>query len=722
MGDDKPLGTSNEAGNTVTGSVVFGSVVQATGSIGSVTINQYHRAVTRPVPRQLPARPSGFVGRDRHLAELDAVLDGAAGAAMVVSTLGGTGGIGKTWLALAWAHRHLDRFPDGQLFTDLHGFSPEGRPKTPETAVRGFLDALGVDPGRVPPDPDSQAALYRSLVAGKRMLVLLDNAATADQVVALLPGSPTCTVLITGRRVLTSLIDRHGARHLAVGTLARAEARALLGARFGADRLDSESAAVDELIDLCAGFPLALSIIARTVTSRGGIPAAVVAAELRESGLDVLDNDTDPASSLPAVLSWSLRYLSAEQRTVFALVGIAPGTDTTPHAVASLARLSPAHARKALSALEEASLVDRQANGRYGMHDLVRHFAVATADTDLPDQVREAALARVLDFHLHTAYAADDLLDAHGNPLRPGPPAPGVHPIPLRDADSGMAWLAAEHATLLASARTAAALGRHLVVWHLAWVLETFNVRRGHSRDALALWLAALDAAENLADPALLLRAHRLLGRCYSRLGRHAEAIEHLDVALDLATRHGDLAEQAHTHETAALARGRLGDDGQALDHARQALALCRALGRSEWEADALNTAGWYAACLGDFDSARDQCAAALDRYRHHQDTAGEAAALDSLGFIAHRTGDHRGAVEHYDRALVLLRDIGHTYEVADALVSVGEAHLALGQTEQTRTAWDEAFDLYQRQERATDAASVQELLDNLGERPELDT
>ncbi|GAB2740583.1 ATP-binding protein [Amycolatopsis magusensis] len=690
------------------------------------------------IPRQLPAAPGLFTGRTAELARLDRALThpatrqgpgtdaresttaapdtgpAGAGTTVLVSAIGGAGGIGKTWLALAWAYRHLERFPDGQLFVDLHGFSPTDDPVQPATAVRGFLDALGVDPDRIPADLGAQSALYRSLVAGRRMLIVLDNAATSDQVAPLLPGSPSCTVLVTGRHRLASLIDRHGARHLPLDVLSPEEARGLLAARLGADRVAAEPEAVDELIGLCGGHPLALSITARTAGTRPGVTLAEAAAELRDLGLEALDHDTDPAASLPTVLSWSLRHLTDEQRRVFALLGIAPGPDTTPPATAALTGLPDRSARRTLSGLENASLLERRPGGRYAMHDLIRRYATDTAHTTLPEQVREAALTRVVDFHLHTAHAAARLLNPHRALVRPEPPAPGVHPHPLPDTAAALAWLNAEHATLLATQRTAATLGHHHTVWHLAWNLNTFHRRRGHRHDEVTTWQAALDAADHLPDLAIRSRTHRFLGRACSRLGLHEQSTTHLEQALDLALRHHDPTEQAHTNQALAIAWGKRGDDRQALQHAHHALALFRALDQPVWEADALNQVGWYAARLGRFDTAREHCQAALTLHRHHHNPVGEAETLDSLGYIAHHTGDHHQALDHYHHALTLFRSLGNAYEVADTLDRVGHPHAALGRHEQARTVWREALQLYRDQGRDADADRVQRQLDDL--------
>ncbi|NUT97869.1 MAG: tetratricopeptide repeat protein [Saccharothrix sp.] len=601
------------------------------------------------VPRQLPAAPAPFVGRDDDLRRLDTLLDTPGRATALISALGGGGGIGKTWLALHWAHHHADRFPDGQLFVDLRGFSPDGDPLHPAEALRGFLDALGVDPGRVPTDLDARAALYRGLVAGKRVLVVLDNAATTDQVLPLLPGTPTCAVLVTGRTKLAALIDRHGARHVQLDVLSRPEARALLGERLGHGRVTAEPGATDDLVELCGRYPLALSITARHAATRARVPLAEFAAELRDLGLDVLDHD-DPAASLPAVLSWSLRDLRPDLRQAFALVAIAPGPDIDLPAAAALTGLPEAGARRVLHALEDASLLDRHPHGRYAMHDLVRAYAATTARDELPDAVRRAALERVVDFYLHTAHTADRLLDPHRAPIRLDPPAPGVRPSPLPDNPAALAWLDGHHPHLVAAQHTAAAHHRHAAVWHLARGLTTLHWWRAHRHDEIALWQAAADAAPSPAAAPRIL-AHRRLGNAHTRFGWHEQAVAHLHQALALAEHHHDPAQQARTHRDLAWAWQQRGDDRRALEHAHHALRLHRALAQPAGEADALNAVGWYAARLGDYDTARDHCRAALTLYRHHDDSAGEAATRYSLGYIEYRTGRHRQALHHYEQA-----------------------------------------------------------------------
>ncbi len=654
-------------------------------------------------PRQLPPAPAGFTGRANELAD----LDGADGGTVVISALAGAGGIGKTWLALHWAHRRLARFPDGQLFADLRGFSPDGDALEPLTVIRGFLHALGVDPSRITGGLAEHTARYRSLIADRRMLVVLDNAATADQVVPLLPGASSCTVIVTSRTALAPLITRHNARHLNVNVLTNAESHELLVRRLGNARVAAEPDAVAELIRRCGRYPLALTIMASRAQADPDLPLADFSAELRESGLDALV-DADPATSLPTVLSWSLRSLTSLSRFAFGLLGIAPGPDIGLHAAASLVGVSVSEARKVLRALVDASLLDQKPHGRFAMHDLIRAYAATTA-RDLDADVREAALRRVLDCYTHTARAADGLLDVHRSVVKLEPPVADVVIQPPADAAAALAWFEIEHPNLLAAQRCAADQAWHETVWHLAWAAATFHYRQGRRDDRLAMWLAALDVA---TEPATRMLAHRRVGRAYADLGRHEEAIGQLNCALALAEDHQDTNQQALTHQVLAWAWGHRGDDESALRHAVRTLDLYRALGQPVREASALNLAGWYFARLGEHDEARRHCQAALVINREHDEVDSVAATLDSLGYIDHLSGDHAHAVEHYHQALVLYRVVGNAYQIADTLDRLGHTQVALGQHDQAVAVWTEALASYRQQNRDEDADRVRSQLD----------
>lgn len=639
------------------------------------------------VPRQLPAAPAPFVGRRAELDRLDAVQQDLS-ATVVISAIAGAGGIGKTWLALHWAHQYVDKFADGQLFVDLRGFSPEGPPMAPEMALRGFLDALGVEPQRVPVDAHAQSALFRSLVAGKRMLLVLDNAVDTSQVTPLLPGSDTCTVVVTSRNRLPGLITGHGARHMLLDVLSDAEARALLTNRLGA-RADDPATA--DLITLCGGFPLALSIVAAHAHLHPDLPLADLAAELRDLGLDALDGD-DPTASLPAVLSWSLHTLTAEQVRMFALLGSAPGPDIGLAAAASLAGRSSRETGAMLRALAQASLVT-ETNRRYRMHELVRDHAAHLDSAD-----RATASRRVVDHYLRTAHAADRVLSPERQPIElTATAAPG----------DPLAWLAGEHQCLLAAQQMAVALGWHREVWQLAWSLNTYHYRRGLFHDEQAVWQAALAAADHLGVPTTRILARRQLGRVLARVSNYAESLTYLQQALTLAEAEGDRGSEAEVIGTLSLFWVNRGDQRKALGYCVRALELFRQLGDLVREAQSLNNIGWLSAQLGDYEQGRRHCLDALALHRRHHFRDGEAATLDSLGYVEHHDGDHTRAVDYYQQALALKRELGDAYESANTLDGLGHPYVALGQIAEARAAWQEARDLYESQDRPQDAARV---------------
>ncbi|MEV7094851.1 BTAD domain-containing putative transcriptional regulator [Amycolatopsis sp. NPDC051045] len=631
-----------------------------------------------PVPRQLPAPPGWFTGRVAALARLTDFLAGPG--ASPIAVVSGPGGIGKTWLALEWAHRNAGRFPDGQLFVDLRGFSADrDGPMAPGVAVRGFLAALGVDPDLLPAEPHARTALFRSLTTGRRLLLVLDNAADAEQVRELLPGGGSCAVLVTSRRRLAGLTTAHGAGQLPLDVLAGDESRALLARRLGG-RVTTEAAAVTELVASCGGFPMALGIVATRAQTHPEVPLAELVADLRSLGLAALADD-DPAASLPAVLSWSYRALPADRREVFRLLGAAPGADLGVPAAAALTGRPPAQVRVVLRSLEEASLLIQHPPGRFRMRELIRSYAGVAGGGPDP-----AALDRLTDFYLRTAYTAERLLNPYAAPIRLGPAVAAAQP--LSDAAAALAWLETEHTNLLAVQRAAAEAGKNAVVWQLAWVVLTFQTRRGYHREQAEVWRAALEAAPGLPDPAARTVAHRRLGAACVELGRHEEAVEHLHRALELARWQHDVGDEAHTHYQLAWAWGRRGADRPALDHAIRAVRLCRAASLPVWEADALNAAGWHAARLGDYDAARRHCGAALSVHRKYHNAHGQANALRSLGEISRLTGHEKQAVRRFRMALALYRDYGVTAAEADVADRLGRARTAPA----AQAGWQEAF------------------------------
>lgn len=597
-----------------------------------------------PVPRQLPGAPRLFTGRARELARLTGVLDeqGDSGATVVISAIGGAGGIGKTWLALHWAHQNVQRFPGGQLYVNLRGFGPSGSPMPPGVAVRGFLEALGLEPSAIPRELDAQAALYRSLVEGRQMLIVLDNARDTAQVVPLLPGSPSCTVVVTSRHQLTALVTEHGARILNLNVLTEAEARELLVRHLGSDRVVAEPEAVAELLERCAGLPLALGIVAARAVAQPEFPLSALAEELHETSarLDALDAG-ELGVCLRAVFSWSYYALDAETADVFRLLGSAPGLDISLLAAASLTGQSTPRTRALLRKLEASHLVQQHSLGRYRMHDLVRLYAAERTHHDHSSNSLNAALRRVVDFYLHTAHAGERLLYPHRQPIELGQPTIGCVSYPFESEARALAWFAVEHPCLLATQKLAGERGWHTPAWQLAWTLNGFHLRQGNFSDNVITWQAGFAAAERLNSPTVHVLAHRFLGHAYAGVGRYADAMDHLQQALTLSEQTGDVLNQAHTHQALSRAWEQQGDIQRALTHSTQTLRLYQTLGNPAWEAHTLNAVGWLHARLDHRQEARAYCEQSLTLHRQLQDRDGEARTLDSLGYIAYRTGQH---------------------------------------------------------------------------------
>jgi DNA-binding SARP family transcriptional activator/tetratricopeptide (TPR) repeat protein len=642
------------------------------------------RPAAAPVPAQLPMAVRGFTGRAALLDRLDGLLAGDGATAVVVSAMSGAAGVGKTALAVHWAQRVTHHFPDGQLYLNLRGFDPGGSAMSPAEAIRRLLDAFQVPPGRVPVSFDAQIGLYRSLLAGKRVLVVLDNARDAEHVRPLLPGAPGCLAVVTSRNQLTGLVAAEGAVPLALDLLSPAEARDLLANRLGADRVAAEPAAVDDIIESCARLPLALAIVAARAAVNATVPLTAVAGQLRRARLDGLDGG-DPFTDVRAVLSWSYQVLDAESARLFRLLGLHPGPDIAAPAVASLAGRTAAQVRPLLAELAGAHLVTEHAPGRYTFHDLLRAYATELVHTADPDAERRAAAARMLDHYLHTAHAAALLLQPHREPIVPL--AAGAAE-PLADYAQAVGWLTAEQPVLLALVQRS---DSH--AWQLAWTLTTFLSRRGNWRDLAVSHRSALVAAQRRADRAGQAHAHRGIALASIELGHDDDAENHHHAALQLFTEVGAQTGQAQTHLDLALVRERQGRHADALEHAHQALELFRRAGNRFGQANALNAVGWHAAMLGEFEQTLVHCELALTTLRQMGDRFGQAATSDTLGYAHHHLGHHRQAVIHYQQALDLSRTLGDRYHEAVVLIHLGDLHRDAGAPAAAHAAWQGALE-----------------------------
>lgn len=651
-----------------------------------------------PTPGQLPYATPQFVGRVDELRQLDVLVAGdgdrpEAGEGMAIAVITGTAGVGKTSLAVHWAHRISARFPHGQLYVDLRGFGPDQSAVEPGEALRGFLDALGVPAPAVPTTLERQAALYRSLLAGRRVLVVLDNARDTEQVTRLLPGSSGCLVVVTSRSWLSGLVAA-GAAPVPVDLLSAGEAWQMLCSRIGRPRVEAEPEAVDDIVAASARLPLALAIVAARAASQPRFSLAAIASELAQArgGLDAFVGE-DVATDARAVLSWSYHLLAEPAARLFRLLGLHPGLDISVAAAASLAGVPPPMARQLLASLCGAHLIDESAPGRYVFHDLLRAYAAELAQAPGAAAEREAALLRMFDHYLHTAHAANRLLYPYRAPRRVEPRSAGVTTVELDDPDRAKAWFVTEYSNQVAAIAHAAGANRHYYVYELAWTMTAFLNYQGHWHDWAATMGAGLHAAEQLGDIDGQAQAHTLLNLAHLQLGHLDDAGAHAQQALRLFAELGNLPSQARIHLNYGRVLERQGAVQSALDQARKALELFRLAGDQIGEADALNWVGWYHGQLGYHEQALEYCHQSLVLHEAG-DWPGRADTWDSLGYAHHQLGRHGEAAACYERALALWHDLGDRYQMGMTLLRLGDARRGGGERDAARAAWRRAVDI----------------------------
>jgi DNA-binding SARP family transcriptional activator/tetratricopeptide (TPR) repeat protein len=669
------------------------------------------------VPRELPAPVRHFTGRAAELAALSGLLDQEAGEdappTVVISAIGGTAGVGKTALAIQWAHQVADRFPDGQLYVNLRGYDP-GPPVSAADALAGFLRALGVAGPDIPAGEDERAARYRSLLAGRRVLVVLDNAGEVEQVRPLLPGSPGCVVVVTSRDALAGLVARDGAARLDLDLLPQDDAIGLLRALIGG-RVDAGPESAAALAARCCRLPLALRVAAELAAARPGVPLAELAGELadHQRRLDVLAAGGDARTAVRAVFSWSYRHLDPAAARTFRLVGLHPGPGFGAGAAAALTGTTIAEGRRLLEVLARAHLIQPAGPGRYGLHDLLRAYAAEQAHALDSGPERHGALTGLFDYYLRAAAGAMDALHPAEKHRRPPPPAP-ARPVPPPPAPAAARdWLDAERASLVAVCVYAAGHGwpGHAVA--LAGIVSRHLRVDGHSPDALAVFGAALRAAQQSGDLAGQAQALRDLGIVDTWHDHHARAAGKLRSALGLYRRTGDRSGQAQTLHDLGIAAWRQGRAHEAAGHYRQALALFRQTGDRLGEGRALNNLGNIATRQGHYDQATGRYQQALAIFRAIGDRNAEAAALDNLGELACRQGHYQQAGGHLGQALAIFRELGNRHGQADVLQNLGHACRGQGRHHQAAGYCQQALAIFGQ---VGDRSGEAEALNSLGE------
>jgi DNA-binding SARP family transcriptional activator/tetratricopeptide (TPR) repeat protein len=673
-----------------------------------------------PAPAQVPPEAAGFAGRATELLWLRGMLppsddDGAEAGDRepTVAIVAGTAGVGKTTLAIRFARQVASHFPDGQLYVNLRGFDPSGAPADPETALRGFFEALGVPARRVPASLEQQTALFRSLLDGKRMLLLLDNARSTEQVRPLLPGSPGCMVLITSRSQLTGLVAAEGARPLPLDLLSPAEAREFLTRRMGADRIAAEPAAATELIEQSARLPLALSVTCARAVTRPGVALADLAAELRDARgrLDALETD-DVTTDLRAVFSWSYQRLTPQAARMFRLLGLHPGPDISAAAAASLAATTVTAARAALAELTGASLLTEDRCGRFGCHELLRAYAAERAAADEAADQREMARGRLIDHYVRTAGAGSARLYPGRSKVQAPPEQPHVTPEEFKTYEAVREWFAAENRVLRAVHTMAFESGHDDSCWTLAWYWTPILLRSGQMPEVAALQRTSLAGALRLRDPVALAHVHYELGHVSERLGDFEEGQAHVEQALELFEMLGDEVNIAQARHGLSALLNRQGRYAEALEHAKEGLRLRRSFATPAMVAYSENAVGWLYAHLGQYAEALRHCGHALELHRESGSRSGAADTLDSIAYVYEQLGDTRQALAYYEQALEMYRNIGDPEGESRSLIMLGDVQLAAGQRSAAEHSWRQAAAMLSR--TGSDTAAVSERLSKL--------
>jgi len=646
-------------------------------------------AATRALPRDI----SCFTGREPELKQLVGITASTPYSAGVVGihAIGGMAGIGKTTLAVHAAHRLAPQFPDGQIFLPLHGHTPGQQPVGPADALASLLLTAGIPAAQIPPGLEARTALWRDRLAGKQLLLVLDDAANSEQVRPLLPGTAGSLVLVTSRRHLTALED---AQAVSLTTLSASEAAELLIRLAGRPGLEPGDAAVAEITRLCGYLPLAIGMLARQLHHHPAWTAAELADELA-AARDRLELMHAENLSVAAAFGLSYQDLVPGQQQLFRRLGLHPGTDIDVYAAAALDGTDLATARRQLDALYDHYLIGEPTRGRYRLHDLIGEHARALADRVDPDRDRDGAVARLLDYYQHAAARAGAHIARRARPAPAAPDGTVAAAIPtLADREQALSWARAERASLLACLDHAASTGQHARVIALTAGLAGLLRLDGPWAEAISRHTAAVQAARSLGDRLSEANALDDLGDVRGLAGKYPAAAHALEQALAIYRDLGDRLGQANALRDLAYVRG--ADDYPAATQAlEQALAIYRDLGDRLGQADALTWLGILRMVTGDFPAAAQALEQALAICRDLGDRLGEAGALTWLGDVRRVTGDYPAATHALEQALAICRDLGDRDGQATALCFIGDVRRATGDYPAATHALEQALGIF---------------------------
>jgi DNA-binding SARP family transcriptional activator len=628
-----------------------------------------------PVPAQLPHDVPGFTGRAAEIAELDRFLDETCNS-VLISAIDGAGGIGKTALAVHYAHRITDRFPDGQLYVNLRGFDPKLPPLMPVDALGYLLRGLGVPARQVPADLDDQAGMYRSLVAGKRILVVLDNAASTDQVRPLLPGSPSCAVIVTSRNRLSGLVARDGARRITLDVLSTEDAVRLMVGMLGVKRVDAEPRAVRDLVRLCGNLPLALRIAGDRAATHPHLMMSDLAGDLsnERDRLDVLAPDDDESTAVRAVFSWSYHALKPDSARVFRLLGLHPGAEFSTPAAAALTGMPVPMTRRLLTDLTDRHLLGEVDRDRYRLHDLLRVYAAEEVEQGEDERDRSLAVQRLTDWYLYTASNADNGLRGQANDMPIGSPPRDCAPLPFAGYLQALQWFDTETENLAALNRMAGQTRRHLTAWRLGVVVWEYHRLRRDFEQLIAFSRVSAVAARAMDDPIGEALSLSCIAAASAHLGRQADAVVALRQMPAVEYGPQDTHREMSTLSNLAEAYRGSGMIGDALAHYRRALGLARIAGSRWHEGDLLRGLGETYLELGELQHALDCCRSALTIFRQLGDLYAQNTVLQDLGGTLLAIGRQEESVAAFADAVAIARRIGHRYAVDQGLEGLAAA------------------------------------------------
>jgi DNA-binding SARP family transcriptional activator/tetratricopeptide (TPR) repeat protein len=652
------------------------------------------------VPHQLPGDVAGFVGRADSLSFLDGLLPAEpASGGPVIAVVGGPPGAGKTTLAVRWAHRVSAHFPDGQLFVDMRGFHTGPR-MTATEALPLLLVALGVAADRIPMGVDAQAALYRSVLAGRRVLLVLDNVADPDQVRPLVPGGPGCLVLVTSRDRLSGLVAVDGAQRLTLDVLSTSDAMDVLARAAGRRKLGSDCAAVAELAELCGRLPLALRIAGARLADQAHLGVRWHVDELAARGrMARLRVEGDDSATVRRAFDLSYQALPAAAARMFRLLGLVPAPGgLTSRALAALAGVPPADVEPLADALAQLHLVKVSEEGRLVSHDLLQEYGAQLAAEHDPAAEREAAATRLLHFYLHSADRAAIALNGVSRLRVPRDPVPDALPLAeFADLVSARDWVAAEWPNLVAALGIAASSGRDRLAWQLACAMH--SVMR--LRAPLAQWLSVaetgLAAARRAGDPLGEATMRLSLGFLHWRTAEFEKAATEYGAAAALAHRAGWRRGRSAALCSTAIAYAGLGRTRPAIRRFEQALAIDREIGDETGESATLtNLAAAYEE-VGDLSHAARLGELALPLLRRTGQHQGAAVASDNLATVHREQGRLAEARATAESSVAICRTIGAQHEEASALITLGLVHRDAGRYDEASTALTSALDIAQR-------------------------